>query len=234
MNYKAFILKYFPSLVSFRNQLVNSVAHAKYKNKNIQDVFTDIYVRNHWQGEKSRSGTGSDSIQTAEVKQILKRVIQEYDVAAILDIPCGDFNWLKEIDLSRVTYYGADIVEKIIHDNNAVHKKENIRFVHADITSSKLPEVDLIFCRDCLVHFSYQDIERAKKNLKKSKSKYLLTTTFPAHTNANIVTGNWRPLNLQSSPFNFPTPLKIFNEKCTEDPRYNDKSLALWWIEDLI
>ncbi len=166
MNYKAFLLKYLPSVVSFRNQLVNRIAHAKYKNKKIQDVFTDIYLKNHWQGEKSRSGTGSDSIQTAEVKQILKRVIQEYDVASILDIPCGDFNWIKELDLNRVTYYGADIVEKIIDENNAVHTKANIRFVHADITSSNLPEVDLIFCRDCLVHFSYHDIERAKEKLK--------------------------------------------------------------------
>ena len=234
MNYKTFLLKYAPSLVSFRNRLVNSIAHAKYKNKHIQDVFTDIYVKNHWQSERSRSGTGSDEIQTTEVKLILKRIIQEYRISSILDIPCGDFNWIKEIDLSPVAYLGADIVAKIIDVNNAVHKKENIEFLQADITTSKHPQVDLIFCRDCLVHFSYQDIEKAIKNLRLSQSKYLLTTTFPAHTNSNIVTGNWRPLNLQWSPFNFPTPLKIFNEKCTEDPRYNDKSLALWRIEDLI
>ena len=53
MNYKAFFLKYFPSLVSFRNHLANRFAHAKYENKEIQDVFTDIYVRNHWQGDES-------------------------------------------------------------------------------------------------------------------------------------------------------------------------------------
>ena len=80
MNYKTFFLGYFPSLVAFRNRLVNSIAHAKYKNKDIKDVFTDIYVRNHWQGDRSRSGTGSDAIQTSEVKLILKRVIQDYNI----------------------------------------------------------------------------------------------------------------------------------------------------------
>jgi hypothetical protein len=198
MTYKAFFLKYFPSLVSLRNLLINRIAHAKYKNKDIQDVFTDIYVRNHWQGQ-SKSGAGSDLRQTEEVKLILKRVIQECEIKSILDVPCGDFYWAKEIDFGHVSYCGADIVEKIIDVNNTIHRKGNIQFIQADITSSALRKVDLIFCRDCLVHFSYQDIEKAKKDLKLSQSKYLLTTIFPSHTNIDIVTGNWRPLNLQLS-----------------------------------
>jgi SAM-dependent methyltransferase len=196
-------------------------------------VFTDIYKRNHWKGNKSRSGSGSDSDQTAEVKLILTQVLKDFDVTTLLDIPCGDLYWMKDIEMANISYCGADIVKELIEYNIAVNRKINRRFLHADINTSQLPNVDLIFCRDCLVHFSNKDIETARENIKRSGSKYLLTTTFPAHINSNIVTGNWRPVNLQAKPFSFPPPVKVFNEKCTEDIRYKDKSLALWRISDL-
>ena len=44
----------------------------------------------------------------------------------------------------------------------------------------------------------------------------------------------WRPLNLELSPFDFPKPLKIINEKCTEyNGIYADKSLGLWLLDDI-
>ena len=50
----------------------------------------------------------------------------------------------------------------------------------------------------------------------------------------DIVTGDWRPLNLQDKPFNFPSPILIINENCTEDGgEYSDKSMALWDISKL-
>src|ERR1700760_3479215 len=103
-------------------------------------------------------------------------------------------------------------------------------FLNLDMTRHDLPQVDLIFSRDCLVHFSYEDIFRALQHFQKSRSRYLLTTTFPKlQANTQIATGGWRPLNLQIHPFNFPPPLQIINEKCTEHGnRYADKSLGLW------
>ena len=75
----------------------------------------------------------------------------------------------------------------------------------------------------------------ALKNFKKSKSTYLLTTSFIKHTaNTDIVTGEWQPLNLQLAPFHFPMPIKVINEHCTEEGnKYQDKSLCLWKLEDI-
>jgi hypothetical protein len=63
----------------------------------------------------------------------------------------------------------------------------------------------------------------------------LLTTTFPAAAdNEDIVTGDWRVLNLECSPFDFPPPMELLNEGCTEaGGRFADKSLGLWRIADL-
>jgi hypothetical protein len=89
-----------------------------------------------------------------------------------------------------------------------------------------------VLIRDCLVHFSYAHIEQALANLKRSKIRYLLTTSFPAvEKNEDIQTGYWRPLNLQKAPFFFPPPLASLNEECTEAKgAFSDKSLCLWEI----
>lgn len=89
--------------------------------------------------------------------------------------------------------------------------------------------------RDCLVHLSLENIYNSIKNIKASGSKYLMTTTFPEHpVNFDIQTGDWRPLNLQIKPFNFPKPLILINENCTElNGRFRDKSMALWEIDKI-
>lgn len=214
--------------------MYNDRAHEKFRNKPIQEVFNEIYKENHWNDSESKSGTGSNSIQTEEVKSILRQVVHQLNCKTMLDVPCGDFNWMKDVDIGICKYLGADIVNELVDGNIARYGSLQREFFYADITTTALPKVDLIFCRDCLVHLSYENIGRAISNIKRSESTYLLTTTFSAHPNRDIVTGNWRPINLDKPPFLFPSPDKLFSEKCTEsDNRYEDKSLALWRIENL-
>ena len=103
------------------------------------------------------------------------------------------------------------------------------------MTNDFLPHCDLIFCRDCLVHFSFEEIFAAIRNFYDSGAEYLLTTTFPNRlSNYDIQTGDWRPLNFQLAPFNFPAPLRVINEHCTEgNGKFADKSLGLWKISDI-
>jgi len=103
------------------------------------------------------------------------------------------------------------------------------------LSSDSLPAVDMIFCRDCLVHFSYKDVLKALGNIKRSGARYLVTTTFPGREDiVDIETGAWRPLDLCAAPFNLPPPIRIINERCTEgDNQFTDKSLGVWQIADL-
>ena len=104
-----------------------------------------------------------------------------------------------------------------------------------DLLKDHIPEADLIFCRDCLVHLSYDHALTALRNIARGGSKYLLTTTFTERTsNRDITTGEWRPINLQLPPFSLPPPERIIVEGCTEAGGvYSDKSLGLWKIEQL-
>ena len=142
---------------------------------------------------------------------------------------------MKKINLNNIQYIGADIVKEIINNNKKIYEKDNISFQHLNIIKDQLPKVDLLLVRDCLVHFSYDDIFEALNNICDSGSKYLLATTFTnRQNNQNIITGEWRPLNLQLKPFYLTKPIRLINEKCTEDNMsYTDKSLGLWKISDI-
>ncbi len=89
----------------------------------------------------------------------------------------------------------------------------------------------MIFCRDCFVHLSYADIAKATNNIKRSGSRYLLTTTFGRKSNHDIITGDWRPINLCAPPFNWPAPVEIIYEDESGDN--HDKAMGLWRISDL-
>jgi len=185
---------------------------------------------------ESRSGVGSSLAVTEIIRSQIPELLNELKIKSILDIPCGDFNWLKGVNLDIISYMGADIVSDIIKHNNEKYSAENKKFLKLDILKDQLPKVDLILCRDLLVHFSFKDINRALENIKKSGSVYLLTTSFVSkNENIDIKMGEWRPLNLEKPPFLFKPPLKIINENYqVEGEKFTDKSLCLWKISELL
>ncbi len=202
-----------------------------------QNVFTHIYNTHAWPGKESYSGPGSTLKETTIIRKKIPELLQELNAKIFLDAPCGDFHWMQYVDLSFLDkYIGMDIVEPLIQKNKQKYENDNRLFLCANIITDPLPQGDVILCRDCLVHLKFQDIMQALKNMKASGVTYLLTTTFP-HRRLNRdlkKTGQWRPLNLQRPPFNFPEPLTLINEGCKYPPGYSDKSLGLWKIEDII
>ncbi|WP_228000736.1 class I SAM-dependent methyltransferase [Nocardia australiensis] len=203
---------------------------------NPRERFTHIFRSNLW-SSGSVSGPGSELAQTRQLCAGLPELLSRFGVRTLLDLPCGDFGWLSGVDLGVERYIGADIVAELVEQNTQRYASAGKReFRVLDLTADPLPEADAVLCRDCLVHLSFEDIGQALRNLRRSGSRYLLTTTFVELTaNTDIPTGNWRPLNLRLAPFGFPEPLAILVEGCTEeDGAYADKALALWSISELL
>jgi hypothetical protein len=198
-------------------------------------VFRDIYRRHHWSGSESTSGAGAGAGQTAELRRSLPALLRELGVATMLDLPCGDYGWMRTIDLPVARYIGADLLPDIIEPLAAAFGDAHREFLVLDLTRDPLPAADLLFCRDCLVHLSFADIRAALSNVVRSGIPYFLTTTFPnGDPNEDIVTGDWRVLDLERAPFHLPPAVRILNEGCTEGGGvFADKSLGLWRIEDL-
>ena len=204
--------------------------------QNMEQLFTRVLHDNHWMDDQSASGRGSNLVQTAVLRRELASLLERLGVKSMLDAPCGDFNWMSKTDLKLDRYMGVDIVEEIVAANQRRYGSDTRRFEHLDVTKDPLPQMDLILCRDCLVHLSFADIKAALENFKASGSTYLLTTTFTERSrNKNIPTGGeWRPLNLMVAPFSLPAPRELLNEQCPEgNGAWADKSLGLWRLEDI-
>jgi SAM-dependent methyltransferase len=198
----------------------------------VEATFTKKFHRHQLRDMDSLSGPGSDLAQTAAVRRRLPALLRELDCSSLLDLPCGDFYWMNTLELD-VDYVGGDIVAELIERNERQYSGARRRFSRLDLQQDDLPASDLILCRDCLVHFSNRDIVLALKNIKRSGSRYLLTTTFvDRDRNSDIVTGKWRPLNLQRPPFALPAPIELIDE-AHPLRRYRDKHLGLWRIDDI-
>ena len=199
-----------------------------------KEIFSSYYKNNTWQGKESKSGPGSDYDNAQFIIKELPFIFEKYSIKSMLDIPCGDFNWIKMINLDSITYHGADIVDDLIEENKQRYKSQNIKFSVLDIINDKLPKVDLVFVRDCFVHLNNEDIKKSLINIKNSGSKYLLSTTFTWNhlpTNHDIKNGDWRRVNLENKPFSLPKAITNIVEG--EPLLHRDKSLGLWFIKDI-
>lgn len=196
-----------------------------------EDRFRHIYETNHWDESESVSGPGSTLEETEPIRRELPALFAELGASSLLDLPCGDFHWMQHTDLSGVQYIGGDLVSELIERNRAKYASDGVEFQKIDLVNDTLPAVDVILCRDCLVHLSFDDALAALANIARSGAKWLLTTSFPGVTrNDDIVTGQWRPINLTLPPFNLPKPKQVIAENCTET-EFADKTLGLWPVE---
>ncbi len=214
--------------VSLHYWLVRHKRWQKLISLNAKDKFTAIYKNNLWNNEESKSGGGSTLRRTLQIRNKLPALLKKYNIRSICDAGCGDFNWMKHVDMGKTRYIGVDIVGDIIDTNKALYANERRQFVELDIINEKLPEVDLILCRECLFHLSFADIQTTISNFKANRSMYLLTTHFPnIERNVDVVTGSCRGLNWTLPPFHFPAPVITLSED------RSSQCLALWRLDDL-
>ena len=198
-----------------------------------EERFRHIYESNHWSEDESVSGPGSTLEETEPLRRELPALLGELGATSLLDLPCGDFHWMQHTDLTGIDYIGGDLVGELIERNQARHARDGVSFRKLDLVHDKLPQVDAVLCRDCLVHLSFADAHVALANVVRSGAGWLLTTSFPSvERNDDIVTGQWRPLNLTRPPFNLPEPAKRIAENCTET-EFADKVLGVWPVADL-
>lgn len=200
----------------------------------LQERFDLLHRLGIYHHPESVSGAAATLEETQTLREALPRIVREHHVRSVLDIPSGDFHWMRHVAFDA-EYTGADIVPEIVAQNQKLYGNERRRFVLLDATKDALPRVDLIHCRDLLIHLSNRDIRAALSNFKASGSRLLLTSHFADRTeNKDIVSGDFRPVNLCRPPFNFPAPIEVINERSAlADHQFTDRSMALWLLSDL-
>ena len=173
--------------------------------------FDEIYAKNLWNNSESRSGRGSSFEWAKEIMPELVYFVQESGISSFLDLPCGDFNWMQHIVHEIPGYIGADCVKDLIFDNRK--KYEGVDFRVLDVTRSELPDVDMILCRDCLVHLCNEDVDHAVANLQSNNAIFYAITSFPGAEKTDIETGKWRAIDMDHY---FGPPLIQIKEKAAK------------------
>lgn len=199
---------------------------------NLESIFSEIYSANLWKGKESKSGPSSNLPRTENLRLQLPGILNDTNSKTMLDLPCGDFYWMKEVvQALNVRYLGADIVPSVIHENTRQYAASGIEFYQLDGTVQPLPETDFIFSRDFLFHLSFEDTSKYFRNVLNSGAKYIMLTTHindRDFKNSDIKTGTWRWFDLFLPPFDFP---KSYSHRVLDGG--GDRYMCVWSIKDL-
>lgn len=198
--------------------------------RTVRAAFTKHYERRDWDEPESVSGRGSTLRSTESIRAVLPALFAEFGVRSVIDAGCGDFNWFRTLGVDLDRYLGIEVVEDLASLDQQLYGGDKCSFASLDIIHDKLPAADLILCRDCLVHLKNRQIVTALRNFRRSRSRYILATTYTSlHLNQEVSLGGWRPLNLELPPFNLGSPLRLISEgPFIEAPDLPDKCLGLW------
>jgi len=171
-----------------------------------RDTFVQIYNAEAWGGG---SGVGSARDATAPYRDVLQRLVRSQDVAAVVDVGCGDWQLGALVDWSTVTYTGLDVVPAVIEANQHRYGQPGVQFELADARHAQLPVADLLLVKDVLQHWPNGDIG-AFLHTHLDRYRYVLLTNdvasvhWPGPVNADMALGGWRTLDLEVAPFQQP------------------------------
>lgn len=113
-------------------------AYAKINDIAVSDLpsaekFTRIYNMKLWlkvnpaiNADKSLSGQGSTLELTAVLRHALEHFLSQIKARRLVDIPCGDFNWMRAVKFPPgMEYVGGDIVPPLIIGLNKTYGRDD-------------------------------------------------------------------------------------------------------------
>lgn len=165
----------------------------------MRERFSAIYDRNEW---LFGSGVGSLPENNLEYAKFLQEFMVRNKVRSVLDFGCGDWQFSRFIDWSRVDYMGVDVVPMLIEKNRRQFGQENVKF-ELFRSLEALPKTELLVCKDVLQHLP-NAVVRQYLDAFRMKSKFILITNddgYPTLVNADIEVGGWRTLQFDRPPF---------------------------------
>ena len=192
--------------------------------------FTSVYELGAWvhsEEQISFSGQGSEVSATANLAEALPALIAQLGCRRLLDIGCGDWNWMRNVRLP-CDYLGVDIVPEVIEANRC-HERPGLQFEIADAVTGPLPKADVALCREVLFHLSFRDGQAALAHIGRSVQWLIATTDPTLWFNSDILTGDYRKINLRRSPYRLPPPRKVI----ADDAVSRGRVLGLWSTADL-
>jgi SAM-dependent methyltransferase len=173
-------------------------------------AFVEFGLEQHSHGRgESPSGPGSAKHAAATCLALIDVVVNEYAIRSIVDLGCGDWNWMQHAKWrsSEIIYYeGREAHPGLVRKLTMQFGNERTRFRVADICSTPLPNV--VICRDVLFHLPLELAELIIGRLQTNRALFISTSFLDIERNIGIQPylpiENWGfyPINLDAAPFN--------------------------------
>jgi hypothetical protein len=184
------------------------------------------------QRPETADGPGATLALTDKLRGWLPELIHRHQITTMLDAACGDWSWLRLVDLGGVEYTGWDVDpgrietcrQRVFDEARRRHgcgpapKFEAVNLLTVD----HIDYYDLVLCRDFLMHVTNDHITAVLDKIIAGGTPLLLATTFLGADNAARA---WRPeeatwpgymeqpVDLTAEPFNLPQPIDVFTEE---------------------
>ena len=89
-----------------------------------KEIFNNIYEKKIWCPHSNipLSGTGSTLRNTKKIRTLLDTFIKKNRIASVLDLGCGDLNWISTTEFFNnpdIKYTGVDVADCVIDANIA-------------------------------------------------------------------------------------------------------------------
>ena len=167
---------------------------------------------------------------TENVRREVPALLKQVKCKKMLDLGCGDFNWMRYVEL-EVDYLGADLVPDVIRANRARYSNARVKFIVLDGIRDPIPDdFDVILCRAVFFHLSFCHALALLKNISRSNTRFLIATQIDTgKANADTHTGGFCHIDLTHEPFDFPAPLLCIADDAISEHR----SLAVLRVADL-
>ncbi len=222
-------------MVSVRSVIRRAARAVRFGAYDHRKVFEHIYSSRYWGDRESVSGVGSSLAQTEHIREELPKLIEQFGIKTMFDAPCGDLHWMRQIlDKVDIDYIGGDVVPAVVEMAAANYAGNRASFRVFDIVDDPFPDADLWLCRDVLFHLSYAKILKSLRNFANSQIKYILVTTHTggSFVNRNVVTGDFRQLDLFKPPFSLPQNA-VLARFVDFAPPHNPRDMVLIRREDI-
>ena len=118
--------------------------------------FDQVYTGSVWSfpdwqhasspGSGVKSGFGSTLHQTTNIRPYLDSVIANCEIGSVVDIPCGDMNWMVHVKkLPEINYFGGDVSSVVIKEHEVTFAENTqMSFGLVDIIDEDLLEIESI------------------------------------------------------------------------------------------
>jgi len=126
-----------------------------------KSVFTHIYENRIW-GEGSLSnplsGSGSNPDNAKPYVDFVKEITLSYELTSVLDVGHGDWAMWRDYKFDGIKYIGVDVATGISRRMTEKYGNKSKIFIQIE-KEAKLPDAELLICKDVLQHLSLKDME---------------------------------------------------------------------------